>query len=128
MMRRIATFEHGGNHNRVVAVPVARRIEQRHRAVGTEGAQPFDRGRIGPEFGTIRRLEMRPSPPIMSEFATEFVARPDLLQPDIDCRLLSRKSAWPKAINQDPRAVLRFRRVVDAPKPDRVGGHPPWFP
>ena len=128
MRCRIATFQHSSNHHRVVALCVVCRLKQRHLTVVAKGEKLFERGRIGREFSTIRRREMRPAPTIMPELAADLIAWRNLLQPDVDCRLLARKPARPEAVDQDPCAVLRLNRIVDASKAYRVGSHPLWCP
>src|ERR1700722_16770840 len=100
----------------MVMLLVAGAVKQRDMA-GAQVPEQQLRGRLGGvalELGEIGFAELLPVVDPTVGLLAQLVARRDVLEPQVDLRLLLGKPARPQAIDQDAHAVTLGRRVVDA--------------
>ena len=108
----------------VVELPVARAVEQRDGAASGHLAQGLDLG-IAAQFVAISFLEFRPAFRLVIEPFAQVARWCGVLHPGFEGGLLLGNAARPETIDEDARAVVRCRLVIDTLDPN---GHRLAFP
>src|SRR5215831_9241099 len=67
-----------------------------------------------PKFLRVAATELGPAVGVMTEPLAQLSTRRDLLQPAIDRRIGFAQAPRPQAIDQDARAIIRGRWLIDA--------------
>ena len=109
MRREIVRERHG-----IVALGVVRAEEQRDFARRYKIRQVLDCGVIGAELLEVSLVKLAPAVRFMAKPGPEAGARGDVLQPHVDAGMLLREPARPDSVDEHPRAVRGFGRLVDA--------------
>ena len=98
----------------VVVFGVMGAVEQRHRPARQQVRELPDRVRIFAQFLDVAFAKIIPAFRVVAEPLAQRRARRDFLEPQIDGGALLGKPARPDAIDENPRAVVPRRRLVDA--------------
>src|SRR6185312_6220370 len=109
-----ASAEIVGEHDGLIVLLVLGRVHERDGRVRGDDLTQFLRRRVVVELGAIPRGELLEFLRVVPEPGAQLVARPDLLEPEVDGSSLFRDPARPESIDQYPIAVAGFRMLVHA--------------
>lgn len=94
--------------NGVVMFPVLGTIHQCHQAPPRMISELIDRSGIIVEFPEIALAKLGPFQWIVAKPLTEYGARSDLLEPEIDPGRILGHAPWPEPVHKDTESITRF--------------------